>query len=211
LFTDLLIIVGAFFLIGYSHSLLASNKIKQIATQKLGSKIAFYRLFYNLFAILSFTSVYYFLPKPQQIVYDLKFPFDIIVLVIQIIGLFGVIWAGSFIDVKEFLGINQIKRYLNGTYNLTDFDEKKELVITGAYKYMRHPIYFFSILFIGARPAMNVFSLTIFILAASYFVIGAYYEEKKLAEFFGEQYIEYQKNVPMIFPFSIFKSTNKNL
>jgi len=204
LFTDVLIIVTAFFLLGYSHSILASNKIKEILTKKYGNKIAFYRIFYNIVSLITFGLIYYNLPRPQAVIYDLQFPFDIIILSIQILGLFGMFWAGSFIDVKEFLGISQIKRYLNGAYSMSDLDEKKELVISGAYKYSRHPIYFFSIVFIGARPSMNVFSFTIFVLAVLYFIIGAYYEEKKLVGFFGNEYSEYKKNVPMIVPYKIF-------
>ena len=205
MFVDILIIVAAFSLLGYLHSFLASNKIKEMLAKKYGNKIAFYRLFYNLFALITFGFVYYNLPRPQAVIYDLQFPFDIIILSIQIFGLFGMFWAGSFIDVKEFLGISQIKRYLNGAYSLSDLDEKKELVISGAYKYSRHPIYFFSIVFIGARPSMNVFSFTIFVLAVLYFIIGAYYEEKKLVGFFGNEYSEYKKNVPMILPYKIFR------
>lgn len=204
MFADVLIIVTAFFLLGYSHSILASNKIKEILTKKYGNRIAFYRIFYNIVSLITFGLIYYNLPRPQAVIYDLQFPFDIIILSIQILGLFGMFWAGSLIDVKEFLGISQIKRYLNGTYSLSDLDEKKELVISGAYKYSRHPIYFFSIVFIGARPSMNVFSFTIFVLAVLYFIIGAYYEEKKLVGFFGNEYSEYKKNVPMILPYKIF-------
>ncbi len=210
MFADILIIIIAFALLGYSHSILASNKIKEILTNKFGNKIAFYRLFYNLFSILTFGLVYYLLPRPSQLIYDLQFPYDIIILDIQIFGLFGMFWAGSLIDVKEFLGISQLKRYFNGTYNVADFDEKKELVFNGAYKYSRHPIYSFSIIFIGARPLMNVFSFTIFVLAVLYFIIGAYYEEKKLADYFGAEYAEYQKNVPMIIPYKIFRIKKKN-
>lgn len=206
MFTDLLIIIASFFLLGYSHSIFASNKIKEILTRKYGDKIAFYRIFYNIVSIITFGFVYYNLPRPQFVIYDLQFPFDIIILSVQIFGLFGMFWAGSFIDVKEFLGISQIRRYLNNTYSLSDLDEKKELVIKGAYKYSRHPIYFFSIIFIGARPSMNVFSFTIFVLAVLYFVIGAYYEEKKLVGFFGNGYSEYKKNIPMIVPYKIFNN-----
>lgn len=207
--TDLLIIISSFFLLGYSHSILASNKIKELLTNKFGNKIAFYRLFYNVFAIITFGTVYSLLPRPSQLIYDLQFPLDIIILAVQIFGLFGMLWAGSFIDAKEFFGISQIKRYFDGTYDKNDFDEKKELVINGAYKYSRHPIYFFSIIFIGARPLMNVFSFAVFILAALYFIIGAHYEEKKLAEYFGSEYTEYQKNVPMFVPYKIFRIKKK--
>ncbi|MFA7229193.1 MAG: isoprenylcysteine carboxylmethyltransferase family protein, partial [Melioribacteraceae bacterium] len=90
--------------------------------------------------------------------------------------------------------------YLKGTYNTGDLDEKLVLKIEGAFKFVRHPIYFFSILFLGLRPAMNLFYLVMFICIVLYFYVGSFYEERKLVKFFGDEYREYQKKVPRIFP-----------
>lgn len=194
------VIVVLFFLFAYSHTWLASNKIKKNIAEKLGGKIAFYRLFYN-FSSLLFFSVFYFLsPKPDVVVYDLHYPFDIITFALQVLSLAGLFWAAKPIDMMEFLGVRQIKRYLNGSYNADDLDEKQILKIEGAFKFVRHPIYFFSILFLGLRPTMSLFYLVMFICIVIYFYAGSIYEEKKLVEKFGDEYREYQKNVPRIIP-----------
>ena len=205
LFFDVLSIIFLFGLFGVSHSILASNKIKQRIVEGAGNKIAYYRLFYNATSLISFFVIYEISPKPDVIIYDLNYPWDIVIFVFQVLSLIGLIWAVKPIDGKEFIGISQIKRYLKNEYNANELDERSEIKIKGAFKYSRHPIYFFSILFLGLRPVMDVFYLTFYICLIVYFIVGSVYEEKKLVERFGVKYIEYQKNVPAFVPYKIFK------
>lgn len=183
-----------------SHSILASHKFKLEITKILGDKIAFYRLFYNILSILFFMFIYFLLPKPNYLIYDLTFPFDIAIVILQIISGIFLIWAAKAINIKEFLGISQIIRFWKKEYSLDDLDEKMELNVDGLFKYSRHPIYLFSSLFLILRPTMDFFYLVFLINMILYFYIGSYYEEKKLLTIFGNDYLEYQKNVPKIFP-----------
>lgn len=198
---DAVVIIFLFLLFALSHSWLASLKMKKSFADKLGDKIAFYRLFYNLTSLLFFAFFYFVSPKPDIIVYDLHYPFDIITFAIQILAFLGLVWSVKQTDMKEFIGISQVKRYLRGEYSVTDLDEKQIFRKTGAFKIVRHPIYFFSILFLGLRPTMNLFYFVMFACIVIYFYAGSIYEEKKLVEIFGDEYIEYQKSVPRIIPF----------
>lgn len=200
IFLDVFIIVFLFTLFAVSHTFLASRKIKRRLAERLGPKIAFYRLFYTVSSIIIFAAVYFIAPKPDVIVYDLQYPYDIITFALQVLSLVGLLWAAKPINMKEFIGTAQIERYLKGNYNSGDLDEKQELKIIGAFKYMRHPIYLFSILFLGLRPTMNLFYFVMFICLAIYFYIGSIYEEKKLVEMFGDEYVNYQNNVPRFIP-----------
>ena len=92
---------------------------------------------------------------------------------------------------------------MNGGYNVSDLDEKQTFKISGAFKFVRHPIYLFSILFLGFRPTMTVFYITMYLCIIAYCYIGSIYEERKLIEMFGDEYKEYQKRVPRIFPVKI--------
>ena len=201
---DILAIVILFFLFAISHTWLASRKFKKALVDKIGNKIAFYRLFYNLSSLLFFGIFYELAPKPDAIIYDLQFPFDLITFALQILSLLCIVWSSRQIDVKEFIGIKQIERYIDGNYSIDDLDEKQKLRIEGAFKFVRHPIYFFSILFLGFRPQMTLFYLVMFICIVFYFYAGSVYEEKKLIEVFGDQYREYQKRVPRLFPIKFF-------
>jgi len=208
---DVLIIIFLFALFGYSHSLLASNKIKRFAVSYAGNYIAFYRLVYNILSTVTVYALFKILPHPDIIIYDLKYPYDFIILVPQFISLAGFIWSLKFINVKEFLGVSQIERWFNNQYDVNELDENLTLRIRGAYRFMRHPLYFFSIMFLLFRPVMDIFYLTCLICIIIYFYIGSYYEEKRLIEKFGEEYIKYKKEVPVIFPVKFYKPYKKNV
>jgi methanethiol S-methyltransferase len=202
---DVLIILIAFAAFGYSHSLLASNKLKKVLAGKFGSLIAFYRLIYNFISFISLYILYQLLPQPDLLIYDLPNPWDILILIPQILSLAGIIWSARYFSLLEFTGISQIMRWLEGKYDITDLDEISTFRTDGPYRISRHPVYLFAILFLLFRPAMDLFYLTIFILITAYFYIGSVYEEKKLTEMFGEDYIKYQQKVPRIFPLKSFK------
>lgn len=203
---DIFLIVLLFFLFAFIHSFLASNEFKKRLAVNIGEKIAFYRLFYNLSSIIFFLAFLFLAPKPDVIIYDLHYPFDIITFVLQIISLVALLWSIKGMDLKEFLGIAQLMRYIKGEYKIDDVDAIDNFRVEGAYKFVRHPVYFFSILFLGLRPTMDLFYFVTFICIIIYFYIGSYFEEKKLIEKYGINYLEYQKKVPRLIPYKIFIS-----
>jgi methanethiol S-methyltransferase len=202
---DSALIFFLFALFGYSHSLLASRKFKENLANNIGDKIAFYRLFYNLISIISFVAIIGLSPKPDVVLYDLPNPYDLVFFALQIVGFTGLLWAVKVIDVMEFLGINQIKRYFNGSYNQAELDEHSKFLIEGPFKFCRHPIYFFSIIMLMFSPSMNLWYLITLINIVIYFYVGSIYEERKLEKLFGVQYSNYKNDVPRIIPYKIFK------
>lgn len=207
---DVIIIVILFAIFGYIHSLVASEKVKIQFKKIFGELIAFYRILYNVFAILSFYLIYELSPKPHVIIYDLQNPFDLIILIPQFLSLAGIIWVFKYICFREFLGLDQIKRFIEKRY-ITELDEEFTLRIEGPYRYSRHPIYFFSITFLLFRPTMDLFYLTFFLCIVAYFYIGSYYEEKKLVRQFGQVYENYRKEVPRIIPLKLFRPYNQKV
>lgn len=210
--SDVILIILLFIVFGFLHSFLASNKTKKFLINKTGDLIAFYRLLYVLFSLFGFYFIYDISPKPHLIIYDLKRPFDILILIPQFVCLFAALWTLRYFCLREFLGINQIGRWLNKKYKTDDLDEELTLRILGPYRYMRHPLYFFSILFLVFRAEMDLFYLTFLMCIIVYFYIGSFYEEKKLVEKFGQEYLQYQQKVPRIFPLKPLKpySINEN-
>ena len=197
---EILFIILAFALFGFVHSFLASPAFKKKLVEKAGTLIAFYRILYNLVAFFFFYLMYELLPRPDNIIYDLPTPWDLIILVPQFLSIAGILWTLKYFSSLEFLGINQVFRYFRGEYRIEDSDERLTLRIEGPYRFSRHPLYLFTILFLVFRPVMDIFYLTFFLCIVAYFYAGSVYEEKKLIETFGERYIEYRKTVPRIFP-----------
>lgn len=206
-FLNTILVLILFFLFAFLHSYFASKKFKILLLNKYPSIIPFYRLIYNLFAVITFYLFYKLSPKSDLTIYDLIFPYDLLILIPQLLSLIGLIWSAFYFDWKEFIGISQIIRWEKGNYNLYDLDEKTTLRVDGPYKISRHPIYLFTILFLLFRPTMSLFYLTVLVCIIIYFYIGSIYEEKKLVEKFGSEYLNYQEKVGKIFP---FKFQNKS-
>ncbi len=85
------------------------------------------------------------------------------------------------------------------------FGEKRgnpEVIRKGVFSKVRHPIYLGSILlYLG----MVIFTLSLISFIFWIFIILFYiwiskYEEKVLSKYFGEEYLEYKNDVPMLFP-----------
>ena len=224
----LFIEIMAFIIFALLHSFLASFKVKFFLTQRIGSMMAFYRLAYNIIFLWFFFYLYESLPRPDVELFELKFPWDIIILIPQFLSLAGIIWTFRYFSLSEFAGFSQIKRWKDGIFiggvekekNVTKtqsgglvdgriskdvFDEKLTLKIEGPYKVVRHPLYLFSIIFLILRPTMDLFYLVFLIFLIAYFYIGSFYEERKLVSAFGDQYRKYQESVPRLFPPLIFR------
>ncbi len=196
-------IIFLFAVFGFLHSYLASNKVKLFLLKRFGNLIAFYRFIYVVISLIAAYIVYLFLPGSYTVVYDLPRPFGLIVLVPQFLALAGAVWTLKYFSLGEFIGINQIIRWLNKDYDTGNLDEELTFRIGGMYKRCRHPVYFFSIMFLLFRAEMSLTYFTLFVCISVYFYVGSYYEEKKLVKKFGEKYILYQKSVPRIFPFKM--------
>lgn len=202
---DIIVIILLFVVFGISHSFLASRELKSRIAAKYGDYIAFYRLGYNIISLISFMLILEIAPRPDMIIYDLNGPYDIIIFALQALSLLGLMWTASSLDWMEFFGISQIKRWYHGTYSIAELDESGTLITRGLYKYSRHPVYLFSILFLALRPEMSLFYLVSLVCIIAYFYIGSLYEEKKLISRFGNEYVEYMNTVPRILPFFFHK------
>ena len=97
---------------------------------------------------------------------------------------------------------------MKGEYDKDDLDEEMTFIIDGPYKIIRHPLYFFFIIFLGCRPTMDLSYATLFLCISAYFYIGSFYEEKKLVEKFGDDYRKYREKVPRLFPVKSILSRN---
>lgn len=183
-------------LFGVSHSVLASNRVKQ-AVHRGGSVFhRYYRIAYNLFSALFLLLILYFTLTldagnrllPEQIAVSIGG------YSLMLAGVAVLVAAFAAFDWKEFLGISYLKETVQPA---------SALVTTGLYGYVRHPLYFGIILLtagyflVQPTAVVGASAITIFI----YLIVGSRLEEKKLTEHFGTSYIEYSKRVKMLIPF----------
>jgi protein-S-isoprenylcysteine O-methyltransferase Ste14 len=74
------------------------------------------------------------------------------------------------------------------------------LAVRGPYRWVRHPLYFFTLLLIWAHPDLSVTRLLFNVSWTAWVAVGTRLEEQDLAAEFGEAYGKYQQEVPMSFP-----------
>ena len=182
------------------HSLIASLPFKDFVKRLLGKFYAFYKLFYVIFSLITFGIFFLLVPEIKGVLYQIREPFSYLWRVTQVIAAVFLLLTANQFDVWEFLGFREALRFF-----IKEALAKPILVTTGLLGFVRHPLYFFAIIFLWASPAMTYRYLTIVSAFTLYFLIGSYFEEKKLAAQFGQNYLNYKKEVPAFLPLKWLK------
>jgi len=83
--------------------------------------------------------------------------------------------------------------------------EEPQVITTGVFSIVRHPIYLSSILFyLGfILLSLSLLSALVWFLIIIFYYQIARYEEKLLTQRVGSAYEEYKKKVPMLFPIKL--------
>lgn len=200
-YTWLLWIGGAFVVWALLHSVTAARGVKAWVRRRWGQRAydGFYRLAYNLFSVVSILPLLYLLATraPSTVLWRVRVPWLFLMLLVQGLGMLGLIISVLQTDVWRFLGVRQALRYLQGA---EDPDPPAQFVETGAYGLVRHPLYLFSMMVIWFTPLMTVGTLLFNLLATVYFWVGSLHEERRLEREFGEAYRAYREKVPGFLP-----------
>jgi len=188
------------------HTLTASQSFKQRIRDRIGDRAyyGFYRAGYNIFALISLAPVTFAIAMSDRIIWqipDSQQTFATIVLIIQLIGTIGMGISLIQIDLLRFAGIKQIWAYFTGGELPLP---EEPLQRKGLYKLVRHPLYFFALLSLWFVPVMTDLQLLFTLTASAYFIIGSRWEEQRMVNAFGQDYINYQKSVPWLIPFVKF-------
>lgn len=91
---------------------------------------------------------------------------------------------------------------LSGVRSLFVATPLSELKINGIHRFVRHPLYLGTILFVCGLFFLfpTISNLIAVVLLIGYVLIGITFEEKKLIREFGKNYEEYISKVPMLIP-----------
>ena len=194
------IILGAFAAFGAIHSLMAGARLKERLIPVLGERFTegWYRLAYNaLSGVTVFPVLLAIVLLPDRLLYQLASPWSVLLRLVQLAGLAGLVGALFVTDVWHFAGIKQAAAYLNADplpLPAPDLQEK------GMYRYVRHPLYFFSLALIWATPVLTINWLWFNVGATLYFAVGSLVEEQRLVRAYGDAYRQYQARVSWLIP-----------
>ena len=180
--SDITTFIVRFILFAVVHSLFATARVKKILH---GADRQGYRLIYNSASLAMFgwvMSAY----RHSDVLYFVPGIWGLIMYLLQLIVVVILVSCLRQTGVGEFLGFSK-RTSISFTH-------------TGWYSIVRHPLYFFSTLFMVLNPVMTSQWLMLTIMGTAYFIIGGLIEERRLLVAFGEAYRHYQQCVPFYIP-----------
>jgi len=116
-------------------------------------------------------------------------------------SLVGFYWGTKALGFFDPFGIRAIKYRIRGKKL-----KETPLTISGPYRWVRHPLYFFVLVIIWSCPDLTFDRLLFNVLCTVWIYVGAMLEERDLVADFGEAYREYKRKVPMLIPWRIYPS-----
>jgi len=200
-FTVMTYLIAAWIVYFVIHSLLASDRVKQYILRINPVASTFYRLVYNLIALVLLVPVALaYRHANEAFLYGLDWWHQVIGMTLSLFGLYILVVGFKNYNPDEFLGTYQLK-------TRRPFHPEK-LVVDGWNGIVRHPLYLGGLLFgWGLLVIWPTSSLLITnVLVSGYLIIGTMLEEKKLIREFGEEYRAYQKTTSMLIPIKWFRT-----
>jgi methanethiol S-methyltransferase len=208
-------IAAIFFSFALIHSITVAMWFKDLCRRAFGETFirVWYRFLYTCVSgITAFVAVYLIAQVSDRVLWQGPLWFRMIMNAIQIVGIVFGVQTFQHLDKWEFMGFRQVWRYLakNEVAGSLEGLTQKELVTTGVYGIVRHPLYVAGIIIFTFSPHITVNGLTITVLADLYFLFGMFIEERRFVKIFGDQYREYMKKVPRMVPRSrVFQRWNR--
>lgn len=179
------------------HSVMARPAFKKWITSIISPAIE--RSTYVLLSSLALILMYWKWQPMKAIIWEAENETVALVLTgVFFLGWLVVFLSTFMINHFELFGLKQI--FDNLKNKLT---ENPKFQTNYLYKIVRHPIMLGFIIAFWATPLMTVGHLIFAIITTLYILIAVkYLEEKDLRKSIGKEYEEYQKEVPMIVPFT---------
>jgi len=118
--------------------------------------------------------------------------------VVFLLGVAGMAWGVRSLLGFDAFGIRHIRYYLRGRT-----PRPQPFTVRGPYRWVRHPLYLFTLMMIWSCPDLTLDRLMFNLLWTAWIVAGTILEERDLLEDLGDDYRAYQRQVPMLIPWRL--------
>ena len=186
-----LLLLGVF---AFQHSVMARPGFKKVWTKVIPKPLE--RSTYVLFASLALMLLFWQWQSIDFVLWDLSNTvWSSLLWCLCGTGWLLVFLSTFLVNHFDLFGLRQVYLYLREQEY-----ESLQFRTPVFYKYVRHPIYLGFIIAFWATPIMTVAHFVFAFATSAYILIGIFLEERDLVSIYGEQYQEYQQEVPMLIP-----------
>jgi methanethiol S-methyltransferase len=186
--------LGLLALFAVQHSVMARRWFKEAWTRIVPAEVE--RSTYVLFSSAALLLLFWQWRPLGGEVWSVQNPVGWVALYALFAFGFGLVLVATFlINHFDLFGLRQAWLQLVGRpYTALAFGTP------GPYRLVRHPLYVGWFFAFWMTPTMSVSHLLFAIATTAYILVAIQFEERDLVHFHGEQYKEYRRRVPMIWP-----------
>jgi len=186
--------LGAIFLFGFLHSLMARESFKKQWT-KIVPQAAERSVFVLQATCCLALIIWVWRPLPTEI-WSFSGWSALPFYAVFFAGVVIVLWSTHLIDHFELFGLRQVWcNFRNEEMPLQRFQTPS------LYRLVRHPMQAGSLVIFWSTPHMTVGHALFAGAMTLYMLLGIYFEERSLLRLFGSDYASYRREVPMLIPF----------
>jgi protein-S-isoprenylcysteine O-methyltransferase Ste14 len=200
-------------LFALTHSLLATNWMKQRVEAMLGSRVrnGLYRFVYNNITYASIgLMVMAFSRLPDRVLYRIPPPWAWLMRAAQAFGLWLIADTNLRMGAARFSGVSGAWEFASGREPKREapaqgprLDDDVEGATRGAFGLSRHPNNLGPTLLVCLQPTMGVRLLTFAVVGSLYSYFGSILEERRVRAAYKERYDAYRARTPFFFPIPV--------
>jgi methanethiol S-methyltransferase len=193
---SLLLDGGLSLLFFLQHSIM----VRQPVRKRLAKIIPdiFYSAFYALASGMALLIVMLFWQKTTEPLFTAEGSSYWLLRMLFFLCMGGFSWGTRSLGSFDPFGVKAVRRHMREKESA-----QMPLKVMGAYQWVRHPLYFFSLIMFWSCPVLTADRLLFNLMWTIWIFAGTVLEERDLVSEFGRQYQEYQKKVPMLIPYKL--------
>ena len=177
--------VSLFSLFAVHHSIMARSGAKRWITRVLPAELE--RSTYSWIASLLFILACAAWQPIGGTLYEARGWLAVPFRLVQVTAIVVIARATAALDALDLAGVRQLERQAP--------DKPGNLSTSGVYALVRHPIYLGWVMFVFGAPRMTTDRALFAIISTLYLVLAVPFEERSLAQTFGEAYSRYSDKV----------------
>jgi len=182
-------------LFAVQHSVMARRPFKKWLVRRIPEPAE--RSTYVLASSLALIALFAFWHPLGGTVWHVEGGAAIVLYALCAFGWLLVLASTFLIDHFDLFGLRQVWLYFNWiAYRPIGFRTP------GPYRYVRHPLYVGWLFAFWMTPTMTLTHLVFAVVTTAYILVAIQLEERDLVDQLGEPYLNYQKTVPMLVPFT---------